>query len=123
MKQEEKSLFETLYEAGEEQVSRFAKEAVAHPSFSSVMEKTLRGALETKGKVDQNINYILGLLNLPSKADYTKLLAKIETLQGSMVNLNIKFDRLLAAVEKPKKSSRPKRKSTPVSSDQDSTTR
>lgn len=117
MKKEEKSLFETLYEAGEEQVSRFAKEAVAHPSFSSVMEKTLRGALETKGKVDQNINHILGLLNLPSKADYTKLLAKIETLQGSMVNLNIKFDRLLAAVEKPKKSSRPKRKSTPVSSD------
>lgn len=123
MKQEEKSLFEKLYEAGEEQVSRLAKEATAHPSFASVVEKTLRSALETKGKVDQNINHILGLLNVPSKADYNKLLAKIETLQGSIVNLNIKFDRLLAAVQQPKRVSRPKRKSSPVSSSQNPTTK
>jgi len=122
MKQEEKSLFEKLYEAGEEQVSKFAKDATAHPSFASVLEKTLRSALETKGKVDQNINHILGLFNLPSKADYNKLLAKIETLQGSIVNLNIKFDRLLAAVEKQKRTSRSKQKPSPVSLDQKSTT-
>ncbi len=123
MKQEEKSLFEKLYEAGEEQVSRLAKEATTHPSFASAIEKTLRSALETKGKVDQNINHVLGLLNLPSKADYNKLLAKIETLQGSIVNLNIKFDRLLAAVQQPKRVSRPKQKSSPASSDQNPTTK
>jgi hypothetical protein len=41
MKKEEKSLFEKLYEASEEQASRFAKEVVSHPSFSSIMEKAL----------------------------------------------------------------------------------
>ncbi len=96
MKKEEKSLFERLYEAGEEQVSRFAKEAASHPSFSAVLEKALRNAMETKGKVDKNVEH--------------KLLAKVETLQGSLVNLNIKLDRLIAALEKPKKPARRKSK-------------
>jgi hypothetical protein len=53
-------------------------------------------ALETKGRVDRNIQTILALLNLPSRADVSKLLTKIEALQGSLVNLNLKVDRLLA---------------------------
>ena len=114
MNKEEKSLFEKLYEASEEQVSRFAKEAVSHPSFSSVMERALRNVLETKGKVDKNVDYFLNFINVPSKSDYNKLLAKVETLQGSLVNLNIKVDRLLASLEKSKPSSsrRAKRSST-----------
>jgi hypothetical protein len=34
---------------------------------------------------------------LPSKSDYKKLATKIEALQGSLVNLSIKLDRILAA--------------------------
>jgi ATP-dependent exoDNAse (exonuclease V) alpha subunit len=108
MKKEEKSLFEKLYEASEEQASRFAKEVVSHPSFSSIMEKALRNAMEAKGKIDKNVDQLLGLLNIPSKSDYNKLLAKMEALQGSLVNLNIKIDRLSAALEKPKRTSRRK---------------
>ena len=120
MGKEEKSLFEKLYEASEEQVSRFAKEAVSHPSFSSVMERALRNVLETKGKVDKNVDYFLNFINVPSKSDYNKLLAKVETLQGSLVNLNIKVDRLLASLEKSKSSSsrRAKRSSTSATSSQ-----
>ena len=120
MNKEEKSLFEKLYEASEEQVSRFAKEAVSHPSFSSVMERALRNVLETKGKVDKNVDYFLNFINVPSKSDYNKLLAKVETLQGSLVNLNIKVDRLLASLEKSKPSSsrRAKRSSTSATSSQ-----
>lgn len=97
---EEKPLFIRLYEAGEESFSRFAKEALAHPAFAAALEKAVRNATVTKGKIDRNMDTVLGVLNLPSKADYTKLLAKIETVQGSLVNLNIKFDRLLAAKAK-----------------------
>ena len=111
MKKEEKSLFERLYEASEEQASRFAKEFVSHPSFSSVIEKALHNAMEAKGKIDKNVGQILSLLNVPSKADYNKLLTKIETLQGSLVNLNIKIDRLIAHLEKSKRS--PLRKNKP----------
>jgi len=97
---DEKTLFEQLYESGEEHFTRFTRELVSHPSFSAAVEKALRNAAKTKGTVDRNINAFLGLFNIPSKADYSKLLAKVETLQGSLVNVNIKLDRLLAAKEK-----------------------
>lgn len=105
---EEKTLFEQLYESGEEHVARFAKEVFSHPSFSAAMEKAIRNASKTKGQMDRNINSFLGLFNIPSKADYSKLLAKVETLQGSLVNLNIKLDRLLAAQQKDRKTPRRK---------------
>lgn len=112
MKKEEKTLFEQMYETGEERFSRFAKEVVTHPTFSLMIEKALRNALATKGKVDQNVDHFLNLLNIPSKSDYNKLLAKIETLQGSLVNLNIKFDRLLASLERLQNPLPRKRKSS-----------
>jgi hypothetical protein len=95
--EEEKTLLEKIYEAGEEQLTRFAKEVISHPTFSTVLEKALRNAAATKGKVDRNVDTMLGLFNIPSKSDYNKLLAKVEAVQGSLVNLNIKLDRLLAA--------------------------
>jgi hypothetical protein len=104
----EKTLFEQLYESGEEHFARFTRELFSHPSFSAAVEKALRNAAKTKGTVDRNINAFLGLFNIPSKADYSKLLAKVETLQGSLVNLNIKLDRVLAAKEKPGRTSRRK---------------
>jgi hypothetical protein len=112
---EEKTLFEKLYEAGEEHLARFAKEALSHPSFSAAMERAFRNAATAKGKVDRNFDALLSLLNIPSKADYTKLLAKVEAIQGSLVNLNIKLDRLLAQQQKPQRTSRrtPKRSRPP----------
>ena len=100
---EEKTLFEKLYEVGEENLSRFAEEVISNPAFSDTMDQTLRNAAETKGRVDQNIASLLGLLNLPSKADYDELLAKVETVQGTLVNINMKLDRLVAGQEKKTK--------------------
>jgi hypothetical protein len=111
MKKEEKNFFEKLYEMGEEHFSRFAQEVISHPSFSTIMEKALRNAMATKGKVDKNVDQLLHLLNLPSKSDYNKLLTKVETLQGSLVNLNIKIDRLLASLERTSSSPRRRGKS------------
>ena len=113
MKKEEKSLFEKLYEASEEQAARFAKEVASHPSFASMLEKTLHNAMEAKGKIDKNVNQLLSLLNVPSKSDYNKLLTKIEMVQGSLVNLNIKVDRLIASLEKSKRSSPGKKRRSP----------
>ena len=110
---EEKTLFEKIYEAGEEQLTRFAKEVISHPTFSAALEKALRNAAATKGKMDRNVGTLLGLFNIPSKSDYNKLLAKVEAVQGSLVNLNIKLDRLLstgAFAKKTKKTPRRKPK-------------
>jgi len=111
---EEQTIFDKLYEAGEEGMARFAKEALSHPAVSGFMKQAFRNASSTKGKIDKSMDTLLALLNLPSKEDYSRLLAKVETLQGSLVNLNIKIDRLLAQQNKGKKSVQ-RKKSAPSS--------
>ena len=90
-------------------MARFVKEALSHTAVSGFMKQALRNASSTKGKIDKSMDTVLALLNLPSKEDYNRLLAKVETLQGSLVNLNIKIDRLLAEQNKGKKTTQRKK--------------
>jgi polyhydroxyalkanoate synthesis regulator phasin len=96
MPSDDRNLFQRLREMGEDQMNRALEELMSSPRFTDLLGKTLQQALATKGTVDRNMQTILSLLNLPSKADYKKLATKIEALQGSLVNLNIKLDRMLA---------------------------
>jgi polyhydroxyalkanoate synthesis regulator phasin len=115
---DDRNLFQRLREMGEEQLNRVLEELMSSPRFTDVLGKTLQQALATKGTVDRNMQTILSLLNLPSKADYKKLATKIEALQGSLVNLNIKLDRILAQQQhKPKQPPRPKPASKPAASE------
>ncbi|HXJ37110.1 MAG TPA: hypothetical protein VMS22_24040 [Candidatus Eisenbacteria bacterium] len=56
----------------------------------------VQAGLETKGTIDRNMQTVLWLLNVPSRADLNKLATKLEVLQGSLTNLNLKVDKLLA---------------------------
>jgi hypothetical protein len=85
-----------LIERGEETIGHVLGDLLGRPGVSDGLAKVAKGAAHTKGRVDKNVETILHLLNLPSRADYHKLLVKIETLQGSLVNLNMKLDRVLA---------------------------
>jgi hypothetical protein len=114
---EEHSLFEKLYEAGEEGFNRFLTELLSNPTVATVAKKALKNAAATKGKIDRGVDSVLLLFNLPSKDDYNKLLAKIETVQGSLVNVNMKLDRLLAEQHKQKKPA-PRKKSPRAASSQ-----
>jgi hypothetical protein len=111
---QEHSLFEKLYEAGEEGFNRFLTEVLSHPTVASVAKKALKNAASTKGKIDRSVDSFLLLFNIPSKDDYNKLLAKLETVQGSLVNVNMKLDRLLAEQQKQKKPPRRKKDPTPT---------
>ena len=104
---DERNIFQRLREVGEEQVNRLLEELLSSPRFTDVIGKTVQQAMATKGRVDRNMQTILSLLNLPSRADYKKLATKIEALQGSLVNLNIKLDRVLAG-QRPKPPRRPR---------------
>ncbi len=97
---DETSIFQRLRELGEGQVNRVLEDLLSSPRFADAVGKTLQTAMQTKGRVDRNMQTILSLLNLPSRADYKKLSTKIEALQGSLVNLNIKLDRILAQQQK-----------------------
>jgi hypothetical protein len=89
-------ILKRLYGLGEERLGRFAEELLANPRVAEAFSTALRRAFETKGRVDRNMQTILALLNLPSRADLNRLVTKLEAIQGSLVNLNLKVDRLLA---------------------------
>jgi len=86
-----------LLERGGEAVTQAIRDFAAQPGVSESVANFAQGAIKTKGRVDKNVEQVLHALNLPSRADYDKLLRKMEHLQGSLVNLNIKLDRALAA--------------------------
>jgi polyhydroxyalkanoate synthesis regulator phasin len=92
-----------LYERGEETAAQVLEELFRNRAVTEGVAKTIRRAAQTKGQIDRNMQTLLSLLNLPSRADYAKLTTKIEALQGSLVNLNMKLDRLLAATASPAK--------------------
>lgn len=79
-----------------ERLQRLAEELLANRRFADMLMSAVQAGLETKGHIDRNIQTVLGLLNLPSRADLNKLATKLEVLQGSLTNLNLKVDRLLA---------------------------
>ncbi len=116
---DDRNVFQWLRETGEGQMSRVLEDLMSSRSFTDLLGKTVEQAMATKGTVDRNMQAILSLLNLPSKADYKKLSTKVEALQGSLVNLNIKLDRILAQQQTrerrpPRAKPKPKRVATPT---------
>ena len=87
---------------GEERLGRLAEELLSNPRVAETFSTALQKAFEAKGRVDRNMQTVLGLLNLPSRADMTRLLTKLEAIQGSLVNLNVKVDRLLSTSGPPR---------------------
>jgi hypothetical protein len=92
---EDDAILKRLYGFGEEQLTRLAEELLANPRFADAFSRAIQSALATKGKMDRNMHTLLALLNLPSRTDVNRLLTKLEAIQGSLVNLNLKVDRLL----------------------------
>jgi hypothetical protein len=72
-----------------------------------VLTTAIQKGLETKGRFDRNVQTVLGLLNLPSRADLGRLMAKLDALQGHLLNVNMKLDRLLEERSRPR---RPRRR-------------
>jgi hypothetical protein len=104
---EAQNMIARLFERGEEVVGVFLEELLGNRNVAGQLGKTVGRAAGAKKRVDQNMQALLSLLNVPSRADYQRLLIKIEGLQGSMVNLNMKLDRLIA-LERERTATAPK---------------
>lgn len=94
--EDQANVFQRLFERGEHVVGDFAHDLLHGRGVPEGLAKVIEEATRTKGLVDQNVEALLHLLNLPSRTDYEKLAGKVERLQGSLVNLSMKLDRLLA---------------------------
>lgn len=100
------NIVDWLLQQGGSTVNQVLEELLSRPAVAEQLGRVLQGAAKTKGKVDKNVEMLLHLLNLPSRADHDKLRLKIDHLQGSLVNLNMKLDRLLAAQEAAKEAAK-----------------
>lgn len=72
---------------------------VGRDKIDSVIEGAAKGAAKTRATVDRNLDALLSMANLPSRSDYRKLQNKLDTVQGSLRNLNRKLDTLSDALE------------------------
>ena len=77
-------------------LSRLAEELLANETLSQAFGMAMRKGIETKGRIDRNVQTMLQMLNLPTRADLARLQTKLDVIQGSLVNLSLKVDRLLA---------------------------
>ena len=102
------NVLQWLYDRSEETVSQVVEDILGRKEVSRGVGNVAVSAAKTKGRLDRNLETLLHLLNVPSRTDYHKLLVKVEHLQGSVVNLSLKLDRLLASLEAPKKPKAPK---------------
>jgi len=78
-------------------MQKLVQELLSNPRFAQMFMTAVQAGLETKGHIDRNIQTVLALLNLPSRADLDKLRGEMKVLSGHMTNLNFKVDKLLAA--------------------------
>lgn len=65
-----------------------------------VLGGAITSAARTKAQVDRNIASLLSMANLPSKRDYERLQTKIDSLQGTLINLSRKLDRLASELDR-----------------------
>ncbi len=102
-----RSVLAGLIERGEEVVGVFLEELGKSARVREQVGKTVERAVHAKRRVDRTTQTVLSALNVPSRADYNRLLAKVEALQGSLVNLSMKLDRLLAHQSEPHRAAAP----------------
>ena len=105
-------ILKRLYDFGEEALARLAQELLSNPRVAEAFTTALQKGFAAKGRIDRNLQTVLGLLNLPSRADFNRLLTKLEAIQGSLVNLNLKVDRLMTARAEPRRRARKKSESS-----------
>jgi len=93
---EEPTLLGRVYERGEETLGQLLDDLFGRRGVVGQVRDTAQRASEARRRLDRNMQFLLKMLNVPSRADYDKLVARVDTLQGSLVNVSMKLDRLLA---------------------------
>ena len=94
------SVLQWLIERGEDALGQALQDVFQRPGALRQLSRTGRAAAKSRGQAEKNLDVVLHLLNLPTRTDLQKLQAKLDHVQGSLVNLSIKVDRLLAEQER-----------------------
>jgi hypothetical protein len=94
---EAENLLERLRQMSEEGVSSFLNELMANEAWRRRLGRAGERFLANKQSFDRNVETVLDFVNIPSKRDVRELKARLDHLNGQIVNLSMKIDRILAA--------------------------
>ena len=83
---EEMTLLERLKARGEEVFSQVSRELMANPQFM----KALEGALRGKQRLEEAVGHALKTMNVPTRGELRKALARIEALEREVGALKAK---------------------------------
>jgi hypothetical protein len=97
------SLMSKLRQMSEEGVASFFTEVMANENLRRTLGRAGESFFNNKQSFDRNVETILDFVSIPSKRDIRELKSRLDHLNGQLVNLSIKIDRMLA--EAPSKSS------------------
>jgi polyhydroxyalkanoate synthesis regulator phasin len=79
----DKNLIDRLKERGEEVFSQISGQLMANPQFVKAMEHAFRG----KETMDRAVGHALKQMNLPTRTEFKKAVARIEALEGELAAL------------------------------------
>jgi polyhydroxyalkanoate synthesis regulator phasin len=106
---EAENLMARVRQMSEDGLANFLNELVSNDHMRRAIGAAGERFMEGKGRFDRNVETLLDFVNIPSKRDVRELKERLDHLNGQLLNLNMKLDRLLAKPEKPKKRPSPTR--------------
>ena len=116
------SLMSKLRQMSEEGVASFFTEVMANENLRRTLGRAGESFFNNKQSFDRNVETILDFVSIPSKRDIRELKSRLDHLNGQLVNLSIKIDRMLAESQtkaapfaKPSSKTRAARKPVPKS--------
>jgi polyhydroxyalkanoate synthesis regulator phasin len=118
-RREAENLISRLRQMSEEGAASFFSELMANEALRKRLGRAGEQLVANKQTFDRNVETVLDFVSIPSKRDVRELKARLDHLNGQIVNLSMKIDRMLAASEPSSaddtlsKPSRPRRKRTP----------
>ena len=103
-------LVSMLRRMSEEGVASFFGEVMSNDSLRRALGRAGERFIDNKGRFDRSVESLLDFVNIPSKRDIRELKSRLDHLNGQLLNLNIKLDRVMS---EPAKASHPRPKRAP----------
>ncbi|MFI5351953.1 MAG: hypothetical protein ACHQZS_03245 [Candidatus Binatales bacterium] len=101
---ETESLFSKLKQMSEEGLTGFFAEVMSNERARRALGRAGERFMANKKSFDRNMETFLDFVSIPSKRDVRELKSRLDHLNGQLVNLSIKLDRMLASPRLPAKS-------------------
>jgi polyhydroxyalkanoate synthesis regulator phasin len=93
-------LISMLRRMSEEGAAAFFGEVIANDALRKALGRAGERFIDNKGRFDRSVETLLDFVNIPSKRDIRELKSRLDHLNGQLLNLNIKLDRVVSETPK-----------------------